>query len=333
MQVIVELPRPDEKAPDLLRSPLTHFLLIGIALFAVRAGWNAAPERPVVEIRRSEINQAIGDFERRSGRAASDEEVRAIQNQLIENALWLEQAWALGLQEVDPVVRRRLVQNMRFLETDLDLPEDALIARAIELGLDKSDPLIRRRMIDRVQALLRSGVRARTPDEESLRSYYQAHADRWRTPVLLDFSHVYLSRDKRGTAAESDAADLLQTLVRDRIPPEVGIELGDPFLSGNRLSGATRARIVARLGPDFADSIEGAQTKVWFGPVESAFGSHLVWITNRVESQRPKFNTIRSRVLEDWFEDETRKAIRSELAHHRERAELRILEDVPETHS
>jgi hypothetical protein len=312
----------------LLRSPLAHFLFLGIALFALRAVWNSAPEASAIEIRRSEIDASIVDFERGVGRAASEDEVQAIRRQIVENALWLEQAWALGLHEVDPVVRRRLVQNMRFLETDLDLSESGLVERAIELGLDKSDPVIRRRLIDRVQALLRAGVRSRTPNETTLRSHYHENADRWRTPPLLDLSHVYLSRDKRGSATKEDAIALLRVLVGEGLSPESGIRRGDSFLAGHRLSLATRARIVARLGPEFADGLAGAPTQRWFGPVVSAFGSHLVWIHERIENQLPEFEEVRTRVLEDWFEEEVRRAIRSEITRHRQRVEVRILEDV-----
>jgi hypothetical protein len=294
----------------------------------MRAAWNSAPGPPTVEIRRSQINQSIVDFENRAGRAATENEVQALRRQIVENALWLEQAWALGLHEVDPVVRRRLVQNMRFLETDLDLAESDLVERAIELGMDRSDTVIRRRLIDRVQALLRAGVRSRTPKETTLQLHYQQNSDRWRTPPVLDLSHAYLSRDKRGSATEKDATALLRVLVGEDLLPEAGIRRGDPFLTGHRLSGATQARIVARLGPDFAAGLTGSPTQHWFGPVASAFGSHLVWIHERIESQLPEFEEVRTRVLEDWFADEERRAIRNEITRHRQRTEVRILEDV-----
>lgn len=312
----------------MLRSPLIHFLFAGIALFALRVVWDTAPETSLVEVRRSEIDGAIADFERRIGRSVNDGELRAIEDQLIENALWLEQASALGLHEVDPVVRQRLVQNMRFLETDPDIPESELVRRAFEIGMEKSDPVIRRRLIDRVQALLRAGVRTREPEEEILRSYYRDNADRWRSPALFDLTHVYLSRDKRGSATRSDAAVLFRVLVDENLSPEVGILRGDPFLSGHRLQGATRARIVARLGPDFAASVDGARTKRWLGPIDSAFGSHLVWIHEHIDSGLPDYDEVRTRVLEEWFKDETRRSIRNEIARHRQRAEIRVIEDI-----
>ena len=311
----------------MLRSPLTHFLFAGIALFAARAFWNPQPELSVLEIPRSEINLSIKDFEDGVGRPASTAERQAIENQVVENALWLEQAWALGLHEVDPVVRQRLLQNMRFLDSETKLPEAELLEQAISLGMAKSDPVIKRRLIERVQALLQAGVRAKQPGDEALRSHYQENFDRWRTPSRLDFSHVYFSRDRRRSGTQEDAAALLDVLIKERTPPEAGIERGDPFLSGHRLRGATPTRIVARFGPQFEASVADARTRQWFGPIASAFGSHLVWIHERAESRVPDYQEVQTLVLEDWVRLESRRSIRAEINRHRERIELRIVED------
>ena len=42
-----------------------HFLVAGIALFALASVWPGAPARKSVEIRRSEIEQAISDYQAR----------------------------------------------------------------------------------------------------------------------------------------------------------------------------------------------------------------------------------------------------------------------------
>ena len=102
----------------MFRSPLLHFVLIGGLLFAGQSIWSRVPETPVVEVPRAEIAEAIETYALQMGRAPSQDEARAIERQVVDNALWLEQAYALGLHEVDPVVRQRLLLNMRFLEGD-----------------------------------------------------------------------------------------------------------------------------------------------------------------------------------------------------------------------
>jgi hypothetical protein len=319
------LPAQSKGAETLLRSPLVHFLLLGGLLFVIDAAWSRAPERVVIEVSRGDIAERIEAYRQQMRRDPTPSEIEAIERQVIEEAIWLEQAFALGLPEVDPVVRQRLLLNMRFLDDASEMSDDALLARAVELGMDRSDTVVQRRLIDRVQAIVRAGVRARPPTAADLEAYFAAQAERWREPALLDLSHVYLSRDRRSEKTRSDADELMQRLTHESTAPDEGVALGDPFLAGHRMRGASPTRIAARLGPDFADSVEAAPVLEWVGPVESAFGLHVVWIHAREESRIPELSEIRTRVLEDWIEAESRKALREHVERRREVVEVRML--------
>ena len=303
-------------------------------LFALQTAWSRVPEAepagpPRIEVARSEIDERLDAYRRQMGREPSETEARAIESQVIENALWLEQAFAIGLHEFDSVVRQRLILNMRFLEGDSSASDAELVDRAIELGMDKSDTVVQRRLIDRVQAIIRARVRASPPDEATLAAHYEATREQWREPPLLDLSHVYLSRDRRGDATRADARALLARLERESPDPETAIALGDPFLAGHRLRGATPNRIIARLGPDFAAGVAEAPSGRWLGPIESAFGQHLVWIHERIPSRVPDLEEIRARVLEDWIEQESRKALREHVEARRQAVRVEIVEDGP----
>lgn len=311
----------------MIRSPLVHFLLIGALLVALEGLWASHSQPTVVEVLRSEIDERIVAYENQVGREPSDSEKRAIEEQIVENALWLEQARALGLHRTDSVVRQRLVRNMRFLADQSGASDEELFRKAVSLGLDQSDTVVQRRLVDRVQAMIRAGVRSRNPDETRLRAHYQKTAQRWRVPALLDLTHVYFSRDKRGDKAEADAAKLLSDLSRMGLEPELAVALADPFLSGHRLQAATPNRIVARFGPSFATSVEHLPALRWAGPIESAFGTHLVWIHERIESRIPAFDEVRKRVLEDWVTEQTRTALRTQIERRRRIVEVRIIED------
>jgi hypothetical protein len=319
--------RERSKGIPLFRSPLVHFLLIGALLYALQNTRSWVSEPIVVEVLRSEISERIVAYQSQIGREASAAEARSIENQIIEDALWIEQARALGLHETDSVVRQRLVLNMRFLEGESDSAEEELFQKAVALGMDRSDTVVQRRLIDRVQAMIRAGVRSRMPDEAVLRAHYESTASRWREPAVLDFSHVYFSRDKRNERAKIDAVTLLPELAEQGIEADAAVGLADPFLSGHRVPGATPNRIVARFGPGFAAQLEDAPTQSWVGPIESAFGAHLVWIHDRSESRIPGFDEIRKRVHEHWIAEETRKALRAQIERRRQIVEVRVIED------
>lgn len=313
----------------MLRAPLFHFLALGGLLFALQSAvGRESDEARIVEVSRSEVAERIEAFALQVGRTAGPDEVAALERQAIEDAVWLDQAFRVGLPEIDAVVHQRLVQNMRFLEPDTPESDEALYRRAVELGMERSDTVVRRRLIDRIQAVVRARVRAAPVDEGALRRYFEENAERWREPVLLDFTHVYLSRDKRGARSDADAKALLARIERERLPPDAAVALGDPFLGGHALRGATPTRIASRLGPDFAEALADAQPERWLGPVESAFGPHLVWIDRRVESRIPAYTEIRQRVLDDWLEEQTREALREEASRLRAGVEIRWIEDM-----
>ncbi|MEZ4330595.1 MAG: peptidyl-prolyl cis-trans isomerase [Myxococcota bacterium] len=312
----------------MLRAPLFHFLVLGGLLFALQTAVGREPEVRVVDVSRSELAERIEAFALQVGRSAAPDEVEALERQTVEDAVWLDQAFAVGLPEIDAVVHQRLVQNMRFLDPETQESDAALYARAVELGMERSDTVVRRRLIDRIQAVVRARVRAAPVDEAALRRYYEENAERWREPVLLDFSHVYFSRDKRGARADGDARGVLSRIEREGLSSEAAIALGDPFLGGHALRGATPTRIASRLGPDFAEAMVDARPERWLGPVESAFGPHLVWVDRRIESRIPDYVEIRQRILDDWLEERTRASLREEVARLRAGVEIRWVEDL-----
>ena len=317
----------------MIRAPLLHFLLLGGLLFGLETASSRDREIPVVEIRLSELRSQIEAFRSQMGRLPDEQERAALERQVIERAIWLEEAWARGLQRMDPVVQQRLVLNMRFLEGDPgedghEADADELLDRALELGMARSDPVVQRRLVDRAQAVVRARVRARPIDEAALARHYRETASRWREPPLLDLTHVYLSRDKRGETLSVEADRLLERLRDGGIEPEVAVREGDPFLAGHRLRLVSPTRITSRLGPAFEAAVRAAPVDSWLGPVGSAFGLHAVWIHERVPGRLPPLAEIRPKVQADWQEAETRRALREHVRRRRAEVELRFLDDL-----
>jgi len=316
-----------KKAAARIRSPLSHFVLVGLAFFVIRGLWVATPDRMTIEVRRSDIAETVSAFESQVGRTASPQEKRALESQIIEKRLWLAQAKALGLHHSDPVVRRRLIQNMRFLEaTQTHESDNVLLERAFELEMESSDPVSQRRLVDRVKALLEAGVRSERPSESDLRTFYQENAERWTEAPRLDFSHVFFSRDKRRERTAADADVVFQHLTDEGAFLEAATRRGDPFLSGHDLRNASPTQIVARLGPAFGAEIQNVAIMQWTQPIESVFGVHLVWIHKRVDARVSPYAEVRMRVLEDWYEEETRQTQQREITRHRARVEIRMLD-------
>ncbi len=144
----------------LLKEPLLHFLLIGAAFFVLFALVNpesvTSEKRIVVENGR--INNMVAVFARTWNREPSREELQGLIDNFILEEIYYRQALAMGIDENDPVIRRRLRQKMEFFTSEAS---------------------------SRV-----------TPEDKELEQYLQTHADKYQTDNSYSFEQRYLSPDR-----------------------------------------------------------------------------------------------------------------------------------------
>ena len=151
-------------------------MLIGALLFALDA-WRNEPV-PAVEDAVSDdvrilVTTTIRDelhaaFVREIGREPVEDELEVLVDEWVAQEALVLEAQALGLHDNDPIIRRRLEQNMRFLLEDADAIDP--------VGTSAVDAWIAENLPDPAR-------RAR-----------------------LDIEHVYLSGDRHGDAAQAAAA-------------------------------------------------------------------------------------------------------------------------------
>ncbi len=102
----------------ILREPLTHFLVLGVLIFAGVAGVKAL-KRPVVQIDADEFNQLVSYWEIQMQRPPTKAELNAILRERMDEELMAREAIRLGLDRNDLIIRRRLAQKMAFASEDL----------------------------------------------------------------------------------------------------------------------------------------------------------------------------------------------------------------------
>ena len=83
--------------------------------------------------------------------------------------------------------------------------EEVLYREALAMGLDEGDTVIRRRLAQRVTFMAEDLASRVEPTPEELQRHFEAQLDRYLLPARVSFSHIYFSVDRRGDEAESDA--------------------------------------------------------------------------------------------------------------------------------
>jgi len=175
----------------LLKEPLLHFLVLGALLFAVYS-W---------------LNRSLPDNKSAAGT------VRITSNEIA----WLKEMWSRQWQ------REPTRDELRGLVTDF-LKEELLAREARALGLDQNDTIVRRRLAQKLEFLVQDTSRLAEPTEEDLRRFYEANPERFQTDARISFTHVFFSREKRANAA-TEAKAALSDLSRGANPADFGDRL------------------------------------------------------------------------------------------------------------
>src|SRR4029077_10521675 len=175
----------------LLKEPLLHFLVLGALIFGVY----------------SRLNRSLPDSKSTAGT------VRITSNEIA----WLKETWSRQWQ------REPKRDELRGLVTDF-LKEELLAREARALGLDQNDTIVRRRLAQKLEFLVQDTSRLAEPTEEDLRRFYEANPERFQTDAHISFTHVFFSREKRAAAA-TEAKAALDDLARGANPADLGDRL------------------------------------------------------------------------------------------------------------
>lgn len=266
--------RPRRLAATVLRDPLTHFVLAGGALFAAYGAFAPQAVQPADEMR---IEITEGDLR----------QIALVQ-------------LAQGRAAPDPQVLRQLARDEAI--------QRILAREAVALGLDRDDEIIARRLAQKMDFLLADLAALDEPTQDELRTWYDAHAERFLLPPRASFRHLYFAPDKRGAdAARRDAEAALPALA-DLGPsaPELA-DVGDRFMFRDYYGGRTLDEMAKEFGPGFARELFAQPTGRWLGPIRSGYGWHLVFVDTLEAGRTAPFETVADAALSAYLEERYRE--------------------------
>ncbi len=249
----------------LLREPLFHFLILGAGLFigysAVSGSVSTQTDRVVVD--ETQALRLAEQFQRTWMRPPTRPELQALVEDFIKEEILYREALALGLDQDDLVIRRRLRQKMEFINADLTEPQ--------------------------------------APTEAELQAYFDTNQDRFRRPDRISIQQIYLNPNKHKANLKRAAAELLERLNTESSFAANLQAIGDATMLPAQLDAVTRREVANTFGRGFAHQITNAPTERWSGPYESSYGFHLVHITKREKGDLPEIAEIRAMLEREWY--------------------------------
>ena len=273
-----------------LREPLLHFLLIGGALFLLYGlqNENVVDNNNRIVISEADINRLTTLWGKKRQRLPTKTELEGLIEQQIREEVMYREALAMGLDQNDAIVRRRLAQKVEFISAD--------IAAQFE------------------------------PTDSDLKEYLTKHADKFEVPGRISFVHVYLNRDQRGENVHQDIQSLLDQLLKPGSQTDF-MTVGDPIMLGQQHEQMTRHDVSRLFGRDFTSRIFELPVGSWQGPVSSGYGLHLVRIDDKTEPVQPELSVVRDKVYNEWLAQQRRDMDKAFYQSLRQRYEIIIKDD------
>lgn len=298
-----------------LKQPLLHFILIGWLLFG---GSRYLEQQQREEIETLDAETVAGlrdDWIRQTGRLPSQQQLLAMQQQELESRMLFAEALRRNYHRDDTVVLQRLLRDAEFL--GIEGSDDEKIRAAMSLGVHLSDEVIKRRMVQRVER----GGRLRyitSPTEADLQSLYEAERERWIIPTRYGFQHVFYSADRADDPQQRAVHDLVALGRADEVQAAT---LGDPFLHGQQLNSLSLQDLTFMFGAQFSDALASQKIVAgqWFGPVPSAYGQHLLYVSEITPEYTRSFAEVKPKLLQLWRDEQERISLRQYIDELRQR--------------
>lgn len=172
------------------------------------------------------------------------------------------------------------------------IKDEVFFREAVAMGLDKSDPAVKRRLRQIIE-LMMDDLAVVYPSEDQLTRYLLEHPDKFQEDATISFQHVYFPIDRK-----QDAENHLDKLKNNLPLDETSIS------SLSLIPGVFRDEpqfsIQRQFGENFAQEVFKLDKASWQGPVESAYGWHLVFISEIIPGYIPDLEDIWDEVEREW---------------------------------
>jgi len=199
--------------------------------------------------------------------------------------------------------------------------EEVYYRDALLLGLDQDDAVVRRRMRQKMEFLLDTGSYLAAPDAGELEAWYAANQQDYHQGDRLAVEQVFFGEYPEPETIAQSIAELNSDQTID--PGTMGV---GTLLPG-RLGLSTSAAVDNVFGQGFFDQLIAIQQEKWAGPVESAFGVHLVRVYDRVPGRTPILSEIRDLVQKNWREAKAKEIRENDYLQRRSRFVVEIERD------
>ena len=203
------------------------------------------------------------------------------------------------------------------------IKDEVFYREAVALGLDKSDAAVKRRL-RQIMELMLDDYATVVPSEDQLRQYLRDNPDKFRRDPIISFRQIYFTEEN-----EAGARTIVNRLQNGET---VDLEnVGGLALIPNEFVEEDKRGIESVFGTQFTVGLLELETDRWEGPVRSAYGWHLVYVSERIDGEVPDLNEVWDEVEREWAFERRQELKEEQYRRMREKYDVTVL--LPESDS
>ncbi len=177
---------PGSRMTKFLREPLLHFLILGGLLF-------------------------LG-FHVMRGDTSDDKDVIIVDNGVVADIL-LRYA-AVRQRPPTPSEMRDLIENY--------IHDEVLYREGVAMGLQENDPVVRRRVRQKMDVIAEESESRDAPDDTALQTYLDRYSARYAKPAMVSFDQVMVDPTRHGADTGQVVETILRALKKGDDPKLLG---------------------------------------------------------------------------------------------------------------
>jgi peptidyl-prolyl cis-trans isomerase C len=182
--------------------------------------------------------------------------------------------------------RKATADDIARIERDY-VTEELLLREALENGLHRTNPSIRGSLVEEMRIRITGPLP--DPTDEQLVNHYSDNLDRYRSEPAVTFRQVYFAQ-----RPDDPAAILAQLRQGEPIT-------GQPFRHGREFPQYGYSMLRGMFGQTIVEALSGAPLGEWIGPLESPYGWHYLYATERLPAVLLPFEAVRQQVESDFL--------------------------------
>ncbi|MDG1858334.1 MAG: peptidylprolyl isomerase [Emcibacteraceae bacterium] len=195
------------------------------------------------------------------------------------------------------------------LETDY-ITREILFNEAIERQLFLYDARAKEALIERFQFELLGSLPSN--DQGDLIDYYSDNAALYMSEPEFSFQHIFF------TDKPDNSDEILNDINNGQSIP------GDQFWQGSVFPEYGASVIRSLFNQEFLSALEQADLNTWFGPLETNYGIHFVFLENKKEPKLISFVEIKNQVENDYLAAEQMKKLKIHLDRLKKKYDIQI---------